>query len=154
MRDFALEQGEYGQWRLAALGVDDTLRSLVIASLFTDRRLIPTDPRPAHVADEILEYSGGCWGDDYPSDGGTPGPQARPRGSLLWTLRRAKQEEETRRLAVLYIDDALRWLIATGRATDVAVDAWWHRPSVLAASIVITQPNGDTWQHDFTMGTT
>jgi len=130
-------------------GIDNSLRSAVIASLFTDRRLTATDPRPQHVDAELADYQGGNWGDDYPTDGSTPGSQARPRGSLLWVLRRAKEIDETQQLAIIYIEQALKWLIDTARATAITVDAWWAQPGMLGCSIDITQPDGSLWQTQF-----
>jgi len=129
--------------------IDNTLQAAVIASLFTDRRLTADDPRPQHLADDIQNYAGGYWGDDYPSDGSEPGAQARPHGSLLWVLHRAKETAETRQLAIIYIEQSLQWLIDTDRAIEIGVDAWWHAPSMLGCSIDITQPDGSVWQTQF-----
>jgi len=151
--DFYATQDSIGRFYLDMTGgnpaIDNTLRAAVIASLFTDRRLTDADPRPVHVDAEAAEYQGGYWGDDYPSDGSAPGSQARPHGSLLWVLARAKETEETRRLAILYIEQALQWLIATGRAIAITVDAWWLAPAALGCSIDITQPDGSVWQTQF-----
>jgi phage gp46-like protein len=153
IQDFYTAQDNTGRFYVDLTGgnfaIDNTLRAAVIASLFTDRRLTAADPRPVHVDAEAAEYQGGYWGDDYPSDGGTPSTQARPHGSLLWVLRRAKEIEETRRLATIYIEQALRWLIDTGRATAITVDAWWHAPAMLGCAIDITLPDGSVWQTQF-----
>lgn len=153
IQDFYAKQDNTGRFYVdMASGnpiVDNTLRAAVIASLFTDRRLTDADPRPVHVDAEAAEYQGGYWGDDYPADGSAPGSQARPHGSLLWVLRRAKEIDETRRLAIIYIEQSLQWLIDTGRAVAIAVDAWWHAPAMLGCSIDITQPDGSVWQTQF-----
>ncbi len=155
MNDFYIEQGDLGQFRFRVFGgtfaVDDSLRSLVIASLFTDRRLTAADPRPAHLDAEVDDYQGGFWGDDYPGDA-EPAAQVRPHGSLLWTLNRAKQTEETRQLAEVYCSQALQLLVDTGRATDIGVEAWWYRPEMLAISLQITRPDGTVWGDQFTLG--
>lgn len=153
IQDFYTVQDNTGRFYVDFTGgnfaIDNTMRAAVIASLFTDRRLTAADPRPAHVDAEATEYQGGYWGDDYPSDGGTPAAQARPHGSLLWVLRRAKETEETRQFATIYIEQALQWLIDTGRATAITVDAWWCALGMLGCSIDITLPDGDVWQTQF-----
>jgi len=125
--------------------LDTSLRAAVIASLFTDRRLTDTDPRPQHLADDIADYQGGYWADDFPASG-APAFQAQPHGSLLWVLRRAKQTDETRALAIIYIGQSLQWLIDVDLAVTIKVDAWWHAPGLLACSIDATLPGGSIWQ--------
>jgi len=150
--DFALTQDMTGSnsllWLVNSPVIDNSLQSLVIASLFTDRRITASDALPAFF-DATQSYQGGFWGDDYPSDGSTPGIQARPHGSLLWTLRNAKQIEDTRSLTPLYIDDALQWLIDAGLATAVNTWADWRADGFLEAYVQITEPNGAVWNNQF-----
>ena len=153
--DFALQQDGNGIFSLAITNrspvIDNSLRSLVVASLFTDRRISQSDPLPTFF-DAGQDYRGGCWGDDFPTDGGAPGVQARPRGSLLWVLRNAKQIDETVDLAVIYVEQALQWLIDSARATAISATASWVYDGVLSVYIQITQPDGEVWSNQLQVG--
>ena len=139
--DFKIAQDTTGTFTIEFLNgvpqLDYSLQSLVIASLFTDRRITAADSLPTFF-DVAQVNQGGFWGDDYPSDGSTPGIQTRPHGSLLWTLKNAKQIEDTRALCILYIKDALQWLIDNYYATAISVTAWWAGDSYLASNIICT----------------
>ncbi len=155
MIDFYVDHNQENGYHLRIFGnnpvIDSTLRTAVITSLLTDRRLMPSDPRPTNMDTDLDGYTGGYWGDDYPSDL-EPGVQARPHGSLLWVLKRAKQIEETRELAEIYCKQALQWLVETKRATLINIDAWWHKPEMLAISIQITLPEGTVWENQIYQG--
>ncbi len=155
MKDFYIDHNPENGYHLRIFGhnpvIDESLRSAVMVSLFTDRRLMPTDPRPANMDEELDGYAGGYWGDDYPSDL-EPSIQARPHGSLLWVLKRAKQIEETRELAEIYCKQALQWLIETQRATLINIEAWWHKPEMLAISLRLSLPDGTVWENQIYQG--
>jgi phage gp46-like protein len=150
--DFKIAQDANGilsiQVQNATPQIDSSLEPLIIASLFTDRRITAADALPAFF-DTTQTNQGGFWGDDYPSDGSTPGVQARPHGSLLWTLKKAKQIEDTRALCILYIKDALQWLIDNYYATAVDVSAWWAGDGYLASNVVCTLPDGSQWTNQY-----
>lgn len=150
--DFLCSQDNGGVFALvldnATPVIDNSLQTLVLVSLFTDRRIMPGDALPSFF-DATQAYQGGFWGDDYPSDGSTPGVQAQPHGSLLWTLDNAKQIQETADLASLYIDDALAWMVVVGFATAVDATAAWVADGYLQAQLSITQPNGAVWKNNF-----
>jgi phage gp46-like protein len=135
-------------WSYGSPLIDMSLQSLVIASLFTDRRIVASDPLPTFF-DTTQQYQGGFWGDDYPSDGSTPGIQARPHGSLLWVLRNAKQIPETQSLCITYTNDALGWLVTETYATAVSTTANWVAEGYLSATVSISLPDGSIWKNQF-----
>jgi len=148
MIDAAIYQTDLGSWRLSiangTLALDDSPRSAVIVSLYTDRRANPDDELPDNSG-----YMGGNWNDDYPHDGSSPSPQIRPKGSRLWLLRRAKQTNETRLRAIEYAKEALQWMIESGRATEIIIDAEWQRRGFLVMHISITLRDGTEWAEQF-----
>jgi phage gp46-like protein len=122
-----------GDWALAGadLARDSDLATAVIISLFTDRR--------ADVDDVIPDGSGdrrGWWADAF---------RARPIGSKLWLLERAKKTEATRLAALDYVEQALAWLVEDGVAADVAVDVQWQAgrapQGFLGVTVAITRPD-------------
>lgn len=121
-----------GDWAQAGpdLSAGTDLETAVIISLFTDRRAEPDEIIPDGSGD-----ARGWWGDTG---------RARPLGSKLWLLERAKQTEDTRHRAFDYITDALAWLIEDGVAATVDVLVQWQRPGLLASQVTITEPSGRT----------
>lgn len=115
---------------LDALGfeVDGGLATAIILSLFTDARAdageVPdgqTDPR-------------GWWGDVVPLVDGYR------LGSKLWLLAREKQLPLVLERARAYAAEALAWLVTSGAAAAVQVDARNPRPGVLALYITVDAP--------------
>lgn len=109
---------------------DGGLETAVIISLFSDRQ--------ASANDEIPDGSGdlrGWWG-DLPLDA-----DATPDliGSRLWLLTRAKATEANRRLAQLYCQEALQWLLDGGIAQAVTVTTAWRGIDRLDIRVVITR---------------
>lgn len=107
--DLALDRGD--------LAKDEGLRTAVIISLMTDAVARDDDD----LADGDAPASGdrrGWWG-DMP----LPGEVARPIGSRLWLLRRAKAIEATRLRAIAMAEEALAWMVADGICQRVAVEA-------------------------------
>lgn len=126
----------YGDWAVAGpdLASGDDLATAVLISLFTDRR--------AETDDVIPDGSGdprGWWGDLG---------RARPLGSRLWLLERAKQTEAVRLAAQDFCEAALAWLVEDGVAASVTVVTAWQRPAFLAIDVRIDQPDGSV--RDFT----
>lgn len=119
-----------GDWALAgpdfASGQD--LATAVLISIFTDRRADPDDVIPDGSGDPR-----GWWGD---------AGRARPLGSKLWLLERAKQTEEIRLRAEDYIRDALAWLVEDGIAASVTVIATWERGALLGVRVLVVEPAG------------
>ena len=122
--DMALEAGD------VTLG--DGLVEAVILSLFTDARA------PADM--DVPGDRRGWWG-----DGDAQAP--RPLGSLLWTLAREKETDETRLRARDYARQALAWMPASDEpavadVVGVAVDAWWAARGMLGLSVMLTLRGG------------
>jgi phage gp46-like protein len=120
----------HGDWLLAGqdLAAGDDLETAVLVSLFTDRQADPDDPIP-----DGTQNRRGWWGD---------AGRARPLGSKLWLIERAKQTEQTRLQARDHIADALAWLVEDGVAASVDVVTSWQRPGLLSAVITIAEPDG------------
>ena len=110
------------------LMMDLTAITPMLISLGSDRRAGPDDPLPSGRAD--LNAGGSVvvrrgWPGDALDDRG------RRIGSRLWLLERAKQDEITRRMAEIWIAEALAWAeLETGRPAEIEVD--WVRRGVLA----------------------
>lgn len=132
-------------WNAAAMGGDvevvagtlahdETLRTAILISLFTDRRAEPDDELPDGAAGDRR----GWLGDALSTVEGDR------IGSRLWLLKRRKQTEETRRLAEDYCREALAWLVEDEIATAIAVEAAWIRSGVLACRVAVSVPDGST----------
>lgn len=128
----------------ADLAAEDSLRSAVLVSLFTDRRARSDDRIPDGSADRR-----GHWSDSY-----LPGDDQG--GSRLWLLEREKVMTEVLRLAEDYSREALAWMLEDGAASAVQATAWTIGRSDLNLRIRITRPNGedatfeflDVWQQE------
>lgn len=112
---------------------DDSLRTAILVSLFTDREataeqliaagMDPTDRR-------------GCWADAL-------SPIAGDRqGSHLWLLERRKREPSVLPDAKRYAEDSLAWMINTGLASAVTVVAYLDDTNELAFNVDIARPTG------------
>lgn len=109
--------------------LENSLRTAVIISLFTDRRAASDAPGPGVAADKR-----GWWGDllaDVPQD---------RIGSQLWLLAREKQTREVAERARGFALEALAWLVEDGAAARIEAFAEWIRTGVLALEIVIHKP--------------
>lgn len=116
----------------ASLGLDDSLRTAVIVSLFTDRRARDDDALPAGAGDDRR----GWWGDLLP-------PVRNDLiGSRLWLLAREKQTREVVARAREYAEEALAWLVEDGVAERVEVRAEIVRTGVLGLHVTIHRPQG------------
>ena len=122
---------------------DDGLATAVLLSLFLDRRAEADDP----VEDTGLLARRGWVGDALSIPGAAPGDRI---GSRLWLLARAKQQDETLRLAEDYAREALDWLLADGLAAAVAVAAAWIARGVMELTVTVTPPAGEP--QSFTYG--
>lgn len=112
------------------LETDEGLRTAVILSLFTDRRVKPEE-LPAGTLDPDRR---GWWGDALSE---VEGDQI---GSKWWLLVREKQTEETRKRYQEYAEEALQWLIEDGVAQSITVEAEFVSRSVLGVQITIPRP--------------
>lgn len=66
-------------------------------------------------------------------------------GSRLYLLKREKNTETTAALAVDYCKEALKWLLDTGRATNIDISYQrdvLENPNRLKVLIAVTQANG------------
>lgn len=121
------------------LVTDDSLRTAVIISLFTDRRAADDDRLPDAGTDRR-----GWWADTFaPIEGDLI-------GSRLWLLSREKQLREAVARAEEYAREALEWLIEDGIAASVIVTASIPRSGWLRLDIEIDRPDSrGTTRYDF-----
>src|SRR6185437_4635110 len=97
-----------------ALDTRQLLETMIIVSLFTDRRADPSDRIPQGQTDRR-----GWWGDSYAD---VPGYQL---GSRLWLLENATTFPQMPVVARGYMLEALQWMIDDGIASKVEAEAWF-----------------------------
>ena len=107
------------------LVLDDSLRSAVVISLFTDQE----NP------DESSADRRGWWGDAM-------GLQGDRTGSLLWQLQRRTETDAVLVDAKRHAEAALAWLIADGVARAVTAKATFPERGRLDIEIAIDRPTG------------
>ncbi len=127
--DFAIEGGD--------IALDATPATAMLIALGSDRRArpddtLPDEPRAAPDPLTILGRRRGWSGDALDRLG-------RLIGGRLWLLARAKQTEETRRLAIAYAEEALAFL-PTAHGITASVEASWIGRNLLRLRVVA----GDT----------
>ena len=128
-----------GDLRIAApdLAGEDTLRTAVLVSIFTDRRA-SLDELPVGEVDRR-----GWWGDALAE---VDGDQI---GSKLWLLRREKETREVLSRAEGYVRDALAWMIEDEVATSIETEASWVRRGEMRLRARLTLPSGHDVEYDF-----
>lgn len=123
-----------GDWQVSGgrLLTGHLLRSAVLISLFTDRRV--DEPGAAGASDDPR----GWWQDSF---------EAVPIGSRLWTLRRRKIADR----AALVVEardicqEALAWMIEAELVVALSIDVTLERPAastVLRFLVRLQQPGG------------
>ena len=119
----------------------DTRSKLIWLSLFTDARA------PDHVRIEGDDRRGN-WRDAV---------AVRPMGSLLWTLNREKQTEETRLRAKQIVDQAVAWMPSSDEpavrdVTAVATRVWYPRRGIMGIEVIPTRAGGSRSTFEFERG--
>lgn len=105
---------------MADLEADDSLKTAIIVSLFTDREADFDDELPAGETDR----RGWCLDSTLTADGDKI-------GSKLWLITREKQTEPVRQIAQRYCEEALAWLMDDGYADAVEVQTSWPSRGLL-----------------------
>ena len=145
-----------------ALQMDDTLKTAILISLFSDRRADPGDVLP----NEDPNHPGGgdprgWWGDAFLGQAllqqlATPGVTVAPSfrlGSKLWLLKRSKQTPEVVSLAQQYGQQALQWLLDYSICSAVTVAASVLEPGWLGFNVQLQRNRAaPTQQYDFVWG--
>lgn len=114
---------------------DNSPGTLVIISLFTDRRALDSDVLPDGGTDRR-----GWWGDSY---------QQNPIGSRLWLLSREKQMSVVLRLAKFYAEEALEWMTEDGHIRSAVVSATSPADGFLLLNVQLTLPDGSVLPLEF-----
>lgn len=109
------------------LASDDSLRTAVLISLFSDRRAEAGELPPGETARR------GWWGDSL-----TDGDRI---GSRLWLLGREKRTQDVVRRAEEYAREAVTWLVDDGAAERVAVAAE-DAAGALLITVTVWLPGG------------
>lgn len=134
MSDYGLFLDEDGIIDMAFIpgdvAADDGLETAVLISLFSDARATD-DLIPAIDQDGDLR---GFWGDVRSP---VPGDST---GSLLWTIRRAKQLSRTLAAAKGYAQASLQWLIDDKVASSVVVNATYPQRDWMLLEVFIYRP--------------
>lgn len=126
MSDIALIQTRAGEFDITLQGADllsdEGLSTAVLLSLNLNAR---------------ANNQNGWWAD-------VATPEAKPVGSKLWTLGRAKLTQQTKLDAQAFAQEALAWLITEGIAKQVKVTPNTQH-STLALHIQIIRANGSLY---------
>lgn len=115
--DFASPNGQPASYvvrlQTFALGLEPTLQTAIVLSLFTDRRAGPDDVLPRGVADRR-----GWVGEAFVGNG-------KPWGSHLWLVTRGKSDKDKPARAKFACEEALSWMLDDGLASRIVVSAEW-----------------------------
>lgn len=115
---------------------DTSLRTAVLASIFTWGRAREGDPLPGFADNPRGGDRKGYWGDAFAA---VPGRQA---GSRVWLLARRVITPATLRDAKVYLEDCLAWTVADGLATRVDVAVWREGATTIRARVEVFEADG------------
>jgi phage gp46-like protein len=132
---FDLDLGDGGA------AIDESLRTAVVVSLFTDRLAEADDVLPGGSGDRR-----GWWGDIYPQ------VDADRIGSRLWLLAREKQIPTVLGRAETYAREALQWCLDDGLAAAITISASFVGPGVLGLDISLRLADGSDQGYRITLG--
>ena len=126
--DFAISNSD--------IKLDEGLRTAVIISLFTDKRVTKEEvnlgqSQKGWWADTLEEIEGDKW------------------GSKLWLLEREKQTALNLTRAVEYAKEALNWMIEDELADKIDVEASYPINGFLSLQVYIQKPNGEKLNYAF-----
>ncbi|MEQ5119490.1 phage GP46 family protein [Morganella morganii] len=119
----------------ADIALDNSVGTLVIISLFTDRRALDSDVLPDGGTDRR-----GWWGDTY---------NQNQIGSRLWLLSREKQMSSVPTRAKYYAEEALVWLTEDKHIRSAVVSATAPADGLLLLNIQLTLPDGSVLPLEF-----
>ena len=142
MSDIRLEPSEGLSFDLAMekndLSLDDALKSAVVISLFTDRR-VSLDELPEGDRDRR-----GWWADALNEDDDHI-------GSKLWTLKREKITPEILDRFKHFCEEALQWLINDRIAESVVVFVERSGLAQISIGIEIKRPQNDRIKYRYSL---
>lgn len=121
------------------LTIDDSLKTAVLLSVFTDKRAKSIELPPGQ------SWRRGWWADLVSEI------QGDQHGSKLWLIEREKQTPEVAERAKEYIEEALQWMIEDGVASSISVSTDISVRGILGIGIEIVRPSGDrsTFKFDY-----
>ncbi len=129
--DFAIKNDD--------ISMDDGLETAVYISIYTDRQASDDDPYDNNDRR-------GWWADQTQKEDGDK------IGSRLWLLDRSKTTTENLRMAKIYLEEALQWLVDDGVAAkvEVVVERGGQSPyQQLSFKIIIQKSDGNTVAYKF-----
>lgn len=135
--DFTLENGFDLALSNNDLATDSTLKTAIIISLFTDKR-VSLDEVPQGQRDPR-----GFFGDVFEEDVGDS------MGSKLWLLEREKHTAEVRELAREYAQEALAWLVEDSIAASVTVTVEYISQEQSRINVLVERPMGRPIDYQF-----
>lgn len=135
--DYTLESGFDLLLQNDDLVKDTTLKTAILVSLFTDKR-VNNDEIPPGQKDPR-----GYWGDAVEN------PANESIGSKLWLLEREKHTAEVRELAREYAQEALQWLIDDQIAQSIEVTVEYISLEQSRINVLVVRPQGRSVDYRF-----
>lgn len=120
---------------------DNTIESSVCIALLTDRRATLEEIITANMQPNFPYDLRGWWADTY---------RTNPIGSKLWLNRRRKSTDAVLLSQIQYAKEALAFLIDTGIAKDVIVNAAWTSRGVMEMNIKVIRSDDSITQQNYT----
>lgn len=122
-----------------AIVQETTFETAILTSLLLNRRADPEDILP-------YAYQGSQNGIDANRQGWVGDildEQGRLVGSKLWLLDQEIATENTRKRAIKYIKDALKWSIDDGHVRKIEIDDKWVDQTRLDVDVAVFMTNGN-----------
>lgn len=126
-----LAEADMATTSTGALASGDPLFTSAVVCLFTRRQV---DARGG----VLPNVSQGWYGDTF---------RPRPLGSRLWTLRDAKLDVNTLRLAQVYAYEALSWWVPKKVVKTLEITTAEVARDRFSLTVKVTRPDGGPWQH-------
>ena len=124
----------------ADLKPDESLRTAILISLFTNARAEPDARLPTVDVDRR-----GWWGDTFAEVTGDL------IGSHLWLLSRRKLTTRLQAEAERFCEQALFWLVQDGIAAGVTVSSEIEKPDRLSLLVIVERPDASRVEFDFAL---
>lgn len=118
---------------------EETFETLVLTSLLTNRRADPEDILPfAYKSQQgsLSDDRQGWVGDILDNRG-------RKLGSKLWLLDQELAIEDTRKRAIEYVRQCLKWMKDDGYVSDIKINYVWPDANRLDLDVKLTMANGE-----------
>jgi len=118
---------------------ETSFETVILTSLLWNRRADPEDILPF----AYQGVSGGIDSDRQGWVGDILDEQGRMVGSKLWLLDQELAVEETKKRAIEYVKQALKWAVQDGYVTKIDFDPKWSGHNRLDLGISVFMTNGN-----------